>query len=85
MDLQWLQSPLIILSCDRVSFTQNLLISLHKFIQHNSSADAIALSVDAMALSADTMALSVDTIELSVKTMALSVDTIALLVKTMAL
>ncbi|MBN4000326.1 hypothetical protein [Nostoc sp. LPT] len=29
----------IILSCDRLSFTQNLLISLHKFIQHNSSVD----------------------------------------------
>ena len=78
MDLRSLQSPLIILSCDRVSFTQNLLISLHKFIQHNSSADAIALSVNTMALSADTMALSADT-------MALSVDTIALSVKTMAL
>ncbi|WP_292794464.1 hypothetical protein [Nostoc sp. NMS7] len=40
-----------------MTFTQNFLISLHKFIQHNSSADAIALSSKIMALLADAMAL----------------------------
>ncbi|MFN6486804.1 MULTISPECIES: hypothetical protein [unclassified Nostoc] len=77
MGLRWLQSPLIIFSCDRVSFTQNLLISLHKFIRYNSSADAMALSVGAMALQVDVMALLVDAMALQVNAMPLFVETIA--------
>ena len=54
----------IIFCCDGVSFTQNFLIYLHKFIQNNSLVDTIALSVNTIKLWVDAITLSVDTIEL---------------------